>query len=125
PSATPTQTPIPPSPTLTATVPTATNTPPPSPTPSITPKPTPFYAEIAVSKEFGGAWIRSEPSFNGPKLTSLVNGSVVEILDPAPSFDEESNYYWLHIRFVNEEGQEQDGWIIEGLLLISTPSPIW
>jgi len=125
PSATPTQTPIPPSPTLTATVPTATNTPPPSPTPSITPKPTPFYAEIAVSKEFGGAWIRSEPSFNGPKLTSLVNGSVVEILDPAPSFDEESNYYWLHIRFVNEDGQEQDGWIIEGLLLISTPSPIW
>jgi hypothetical protein len=125
PSPTPTLTPIPPSPTITATVPTATNTPPPSPTSTITPKPTPFYAEIAVSEEFAGAYIRNEPNFQGGILTSLVNGSVVEIIDPSPTFDEGSNYYWLNIRFVNEDGQEQDGWIIEGLLLIATPRPAW
>ena len=125
PSPTATVTPVPPTPTLSPTVPTATNTPPPTPTSTITPKPTPFYAEIAVSEEFAGAYIRSEPSFEGSIVTSLVNGTVVEILNPAPSFDEGSNYYWLNIRFVNEEGQEQDGWIIDGLLLISTPRPVW
>lgn len=126
PSPSPTETPVPPTPTLTATVPTATNTPPPSPTSTITPVPTPFYAEIAVSEEFAGAYIRSEPKFDPENIiTSLVNGTVVEILDPSPSFDEESNYYWLNIRFVNEDGQEQDGWIIDSLLLIATPRPVW
>ncbi len=126
PSSTPTETPIPPTLTLTPTVPTATNTPPPTPTSTITPIPTPFYAEIAVSEEFAGAYIRSEPKFDPENIiTSLVNGTVVEIIDPSPSFDEESNYYWLHIRFTNEDGQKQDGWIIESLLLISTPRPDW
>lgn len=126
PSSTPTRTPIPPTPTLTATVPTATNTPLPTATSTITPKPTPFYAEIAVSEDFAGAYIRSEPKFEPENIiTSLVNGTVVEILDPSPSFDEESNYNWLNIRFVDEDGNEREGWIIETLLLISTPQPVW
>jgi hypothetical protein len=124
PSPTATETPIPPSPTLTATVPTATSTPPPTATSTITPKPTPFYAEIAVSQEYAGAYIHSEPSLSVETIiTSLINGTVVEILDPSPT--EAENYYWLNIRFTNEEGQDQDGWVIEGLLLISTPRPVW
>ena len=124
PTYTPTETPIPPSPTVSPTVPTATATPLPTATSTETPQPTPFYAEIAVSKEFAGAYIRKEPSLDSQILTSLVNGSVIEILNPSPSFDEQGRN-WLNIRFVNEDGMEEDGWIIENLLLISTPRPAW
>lgn len=124
PTYTPTETPIPPSPTVSPTVPTATATPLPTATSTETPQPTPFYAEIAVSKEFAGAYIRNEPSLDSRILTSLVNGSVIEIINPSPSFDEQGRN-WLNIRFVNEDGLEEDGWIIENLLLISTPSPAW
>ena len=124
PTATATDTPIPPSPTLTPTVPTATSTPLPTATASDTPKPTPFYAEIAVSEEFAGAYIRSEPSLESQILTSLVNGTIIEILNPSPSFDEQGRQ-WLNIRFLNADKQYQDGWIIENLLTIATPRPNW
>jgi hypothetical protein len=124
PTSTPTITPIPPTPTTTPTVPTATNTPLPTGTPTETPKPTPFYAEIAVSEEYAGAFIRSEPSLESQILTSLVNGTVIEILDPSPSYDEQGRN-WLSIRYIDEDGIKQDGWVIENLLLISTPRPEW
>ena len=124
PTNTPTITPIPPTPTLTATVPTATSTPTPTATHTATPKPTPFYAEISVDKKYAGAYIRKEPGFDSQRLTSLLNGTVVEILNPAPSFDEDGNN-WLNIRYLNEDGNYQEGWIIERLLLIATPRPDW
>ncbi len=125
PSPTPTQTPIPPTPTLTATVPTATNTPSPTPTRTITPKPPPIYAEIAVTGGYG-AYIRTEPRFDPDNvIQSLINGTVVEILDPSPTYDEESNYNWLNIRFVNDDGDYQDGWVVAKLLLVATPQPDW
>jgi hypothetical protein len=96
----------------------------PTATSTITPKPTPFYAEIAVSKEYAGAYIRSEPSLESQILTSLVNGTMIEILNPSPSLDEQGRN-WLNIRFKNEDGNDQEGWIIENLLLISTPRPDW
>jgi hypothetical protein len=124
PTSTPTETPIPPTPTLSPTVPTSTATPPPTATSTITPKPTPFYAEISVSKEYAGAFIRTEPNLESQIVTSLVNGTIIEILDPSPSFDEQGRN-WLNIRFINEDGDAQDGWIIEGLLIIATPRPNW
>jgi len=124
PTATSTITPIPPTATITPTVPTATITPLPTETSTATPKPTPFYAEIAVSEEFAGAYIRSEPNLNSQILTSLINGTVIEILDPSPSIDEEGRN-WLNIRFINEDKVEENGWIIDTLLLISTPRPEW
>ncbi len=124
PTSTPTLTPIPPTFTPSPTVPTATSTPLPTATHTITPKPTPFYAEIAVSEEYAGAFVRSDPSLESQILTSLVNGTVIEILNPSPSYDEQGRN-WLNIRFMNEDGEEQDGWVIENLLLISTPSPEW
>jgi uncharacterized membrane protein len=124
PTSTPKLTPIPPTFTPSPTVPTATSTPLPTATHTITPKPTPFYAEIAVSEEYAGAFIRSDPSLESQILTSLVNGTVIEILNPSPSYDEQGRN-WLNIRFMNEDGEEQDGWVIENLLLISTPSPGW
>ena len=124
PTFTPTETPLPPTPTPSPTVPTSTATPLPTATSSVTPKPTPFYAEIAVSEEYLGANIWSEPNWKSQLLTSLLNGTVVEIINPSPSYDEDGRN-WLNIRFINEDGEEQDGWIIENLLLISTPQPDW
>jgi|LGVF01.1.fsa_nt_gb uncharacterized membrane protein len=119
-----TETPIPPTITPSPTIPTATATPLPTATSTVTPKPTQFYAEIAVSEEYLGALIRSEPNFQSQVLTSLVNGTVIEIINPSPSYDEQGRS-WLNIRFFNEDGEEQDGWIIEHLLLVSTPQPDW
>ena len=124
PTSTPTLTPIPPTFTPSPTVPTATSTPLPTATNTITPKPTPFYAEIAVSEEYAGVFVRSDPSLESQILTSLVNGTVIEILNPSPSYDEQGRN-WLNIRFMNEDGEEQDGWVIQNLLMISTPSPEW
>jgi hypothetical protein len=95
----------------------------PSPTPSATLKPTPFYGEISVSEEFAGVYIRSEPSLDSQILTSLINGSLVEILDPAPEYDEQ-NRSWLRIRYEDAEG-EGEGWVLENLISISTPVPNW
>jgi len=78
-----------------------------------------------VSEEFLGAYIRKEPSLESQALTSLLNGTIVEILDPAPYYDEQGQYYWLNIRFFTEDGFEQDGWIIENFLMIPTPRPDW
>lgn len=126
PSLTPSYTPVPPTPSLTATVPTATITPLPTGTSTITPKPTPLYAEISAPDGGAGAIIRSEPRFDPENiLTSLINGTVVEILDPSPTFDEESGYYWLNIRFINIEGNDQIGWVVQTLLSIATPQPNW
>ena len=124
PTSTPTLTPIPPTFTPSPTVPTATSTPLPTATHTNTPKPTPFYAEIAVSEEYAGAFVRTDPSLESQILTSLVNGTVIEILNPSPSYDEQGRN-WLNIRFMNEDGEEQDGWVIQNLLMISTPSPEW
>jgi len=124
PTSTPTLTPIPPTFTPSPTVPTATSTPLPTATHTNTPKPTPFYAEIAVSEEYAGAFVRTDPSLVRQILTSLVNGTVIEILSPSPSYDEQGRN-WLNIRFMNEDGEEQDGWVIQNLLMISTPSPDW
>ena len=103
PTGTATETPIPPSPTITPTVPTATYTPLPTETSTATPEPTPFYAEIAVSEEFAGAYIRSEPNLESQILTSLINSTVVEILDPSPSFDD-AGRNWLNIRSLMKTG---------------------
>jgi uncharacterized membrane protein len=124
PTSTPTITLTPPPPSLTPTVPTLTFTPLPTETSTITPEPTPIYAEIAASEEFGGAVIRSEPNFDSLRLASLINGTIIEITDPSPSYDDDGRS-WLRVRFVNEDGIEEDGWVIETVILIPTPRPEW
>jgi len=118
-----TLTPVPPTATPTPTVPTPTNTPLPSPTATLTPKPTPFYGEVSVSEEFAGAYIRQQPTLDSPILTALINGSLVEIIDPSPEIDEDGRS-WLHIRYQDAEG-EGEGWVLENLIQIATPVPNW
>ncbi|MBS1250100.1 MAG: hypothetical protein MAG431_01690 [Chloroflexi bacterium] len=119
PSATPTPSPVPPTATQS---PIPTTTPTPSPTSTPSPSPTPIYATINASEETGGAVIRTGPGFDNPRLTSLLNGNAVEIIDTNPTEDEDG-YHWIHIRLFTEE--QEEGWILESLLLVEPPDADW
>lgn len=124
PTNTPTNTPLPPTITPSPTVPTATPTLPPTATSTITPKPTPMYGEINASGEYGGATIRSDPDTESSRVITLLNGHIVEILDPNPQTDDLGRN-WLNVRYQDQEGAILDGWVLENALLVATPVPNW
>lgn len=127
PTATVTLTPVPPTPTLTLTpVPpsltptlTLTLTRTPTLTPTLSPTPIPVYALINASDESGGAFLRATAGFDGRAITTLANGTLVQLL---PDSVEQSGYTWAHVVVVSD-GME--GWILQTLLLIATPEPQW
>lgn len=127
PTLTLTLTPVPPTPTETPTpIPpsaTATLTPTPSITPSPTftasPTPLPVYARIDAGEVSGGAFLRAEPGFGATPLTTLANGTLVQIL---PDSREVEGYFWVHVIVVSNE---LEGWVLQSLLSISTPEPQW
>ncbi|HQL38016.1 MAG TPA: SH3 domain-containing protein [Anaerolineaceae bacterium] len=101
-------------PTLTTTptlVPTATAT------QTITPQPTPIYARV-WAPDSNGAYVRSEPGFDGDLLTSLLNTSLVQVISDPLLID---NLTWVKVR--TETGLE--GWMVQALLATATPSPRW
>lgn len=116
PTLTPSLTPVPP--TLTPTS-TATVTITPSPTQTITPSPTPVYA-VVNAVEGGGAVLRSQPGFGTEIITTVSNGTQVEILSEKPSEDTQG-YFWHNVRI--PDGRE--GWMLESTLLVATPAPDW
>jgi len=111
---TPTLTPVPPTLTPTSTE-TPTQTPVPSPTITLTP--TPMYARVSAQTG-GGAMVRTEP--NGPILTSVGNDTLVLVL--SDQFVITGGYTWVNVR-VMPDGPE--GWIMQTLLIMATPSPNW
>jgi hypothetical protein len=117
PSLTPSITPTPLPPTAS---PTASTTPSvtPSITPSYTPSPTPVYA-VVNAIEGGGAILRVEPGFGSDQVTSVLNGTIVQIIDEKPV--EANNVFWLNVRI--PDGRE--GWMLETTLLVATPAPNW
>ncbi|MEK6256534.1 MAG: hypothetical protein N2C13_04345 [Chloroflexota bacterium] len=110
PSATVTITPVPPSAT-----PTATLTLTPSQTPTLTPLPTatPVLARVQVDGELG-AILRSEPA--GPPITSLINGTLVQILPDASVTVGGS--VWIKVLVLESQ---IEGWILNTLLVTATP----
>jgi hypothetical protein len=126
PSATPTFTPIPPTPTHTLTpipptlTPTMTVTPTltPSPSPTLSPTPTPVYAYInASSGNPPGAKIRTEPG--GTVIRSYLNNTLVIVY---PDTVEQDGLIWAHVLVVEDN---TEGWILQSLLLVATPAPVW
>lgn len=104
-------------PSATPGAPTLTFTPLPSETPLPTPTstPTPSYAVIAASSG-GGAYVRTEPA-GGTVITTLVNGTLVEVL---PEIRTVESIPWARIRTMN--GAE--GWVLQGVLAASAaPTP--
>ncbi len=87
-----------------------------TPVPSI--EPTPVYAVIS-SSEGGGAFLRDEP--RGRVILTLDNGAVVQIL---PEIQENSGVTWLHVS-VRRNEFTYDGWMIQTVVEIATPPPVW
>jgi hypothetical protein len=84
---------------------------------TITPEPTPVWARISASGG-NGALVRAEANYNAAVVSSLLNGTLVEVL---PEVVNDGGTAWVHIRMVN--GKE--GWIVRGLLRTATPAPGW
>jgi len=97
------------SPTLTAT---------PTFTPTWTATPTPVYA-IIRSKIGGGARLRKSP--NGEYITTLNNGTVVEVLGEVQVVN---RITWVKVA-VLREGQRIQGWVLQAVLAIATPVDDW
>jgi hypothetical protein len=116
PTITVTPSPVPPSETPS---PTNTSTVTPSFTFTPSPSPTPVYALIA-SPEGGGGIMRDAPSFGGNFITSLLNGTLVEILGEKPVMDDRDRP-WFNVRLA--DGRE--GWMLQSVLLVATPEPNW
>jgi hypothetical protein len=116
PSITPSPTPVPPTETPT---PTKTATITPSPTFTLSPSPTPVFAIINTPGEFGGAILRAEPGFGTEQITSVLNGTQVQILSEKPV--EVSKVFWHQVRI--PDGRE--GWMLQSVLLVATPEPGW
>ncbi len=84
---------------------------------TLTPLPSIIWAEIN-SPEGGGANIRVEPGYSSNILRTVLNGTVVQILDEVEVVDGAT---WVHIRFIDQV----EGWIVRGLLVSATPEPEW
>jgi hypothetical protein len=92
----------------------------PSPTSTSPASPTPVYAIVDAPEDYGGAILRSEMNFESESiLTSIQNGTLVEILSEKPEIA--NGYAWLRVRIPG--GPE--GWMLEALLLAATPAPNW
>ena len=99
-------------PTLTLVIP-ATLT----PTVTLTPLSTPIWAEIQAI-ESNGANIRAEPGYNGKIISTVLNGTLIQVLPEVQVVD---NNTWVHIRLQDQT----EGWIVRSLLVSSTPAPDW
>ncbi len=88
----------------------------PSPTfsPTDTLEPTPSYA-IITSPELGGANIRTEPG-GGTVLTTLINGSLVQVLSEIESVGTRT---WVRVRTLNNI----EGWVLQTVLTATTLTP--
>ncbi len=116
PSLTPSETPIPPTVTLPATL-TASMTLP--PTATLPPSPTPIYAIVSAPEEYGGGILRDGPSFGNRSLTSILNGTLIEVLSDVPT--NADDVYWLNVKLPN--GPE--GWMLQSVITVATPVPNW
>ena len=117
PSPTVTLTPLPPTQTPTVT---STTTPSPTSTSTITPSPTPVLAFVLAPEEFRGILMRAEPGFEGAVLTTLTNGTLLQVLSANPT--EANNQLWV---LVKDLERDLEGWVVQGLLIVATPSPDW
>ena len=87
-------------------------TPSPQPTKTLTPSPTPIFAVI-FTQNAEGANVRMDPE--GEILVSIPDGTLMEVL---PGSQVVNGFTWIHVR--TPDGDE--GWIIQDLITIMTPT---
>ncbi|MEW6651491.1 MAG: SH3 domain-containing protein, partial [Chloroflexota bacterium] len=86
------------------------------PTQTVTPEPTPVWARVSA-RDGDGAFVRDEP--NGTVLTSLFNGSLVQVI--SEPMRGQGTTLWVKVR--TDTGLE--GWMMQALLATATPAPNW
>ena len=84
---------------------------------TLTPLATPVWAEIRAL-ESNGVNVRSDPGYNGRIVSTILNGTLVEVLSEVEVVD---NITWVHIRLPDQT----EGWIVRDFLISSTPAPDW
>lgn len=84
---------------------------------TLTPLPEIIWAEVR-SPQGEGANIREEPGFSGRIISTLLNGTAVQILDEVEVVDGAT---WVHVRLIDQV----EGWIVRSLLVSATPEPDW
>ena len=87
--------------------------------PTETPAPSyiPIFAEVDASPEYEGARIREAPGYDGTIITDLPNGTLVEVLTETETVD---GFIWVH---VYSSSLDQDGWMLQSVLFVTTPTP--
>ena len=85
---------------------------------TLTIEPTPVYARVDATQA-NGANLRQDP--NGKFILELDNGSVVEV---QPDTQDVNGVVWAHVIAIRDN-QRYDGWILQSVLEIATPVPIW
>jgi hypothetical protein len=98
--------------------PEATSTPGATPSATLTIEPTPVYARISTDQG-GGANLRKAP--NGKFIVTLDDGSIVEV---QPDTQDVNGVIWAHVIAIRNNAR-LDGWILQSVLIIDTPVPIW
>jgi hypothetical protein len=89
-----------------------------TPTTTLTIAPTPVYARIDAIQA-NGANLRQDP--NGKFIVELDNGTIVEV---QPDTQNVIGVICAHVIAIRNN-QRYDGWILQSVLVIATPVPIW
>jgi len=89
-----------------------------TPTFTLTIQPTPVYARIDATQA-NGANLRVSP--NGKFIIELDNGTIVEV---QPDTQDVNGVIWAHVIAIRNN-QRYDGWILQSVLAIATPVPLW
>jgi hypothetical protein len=89
-----------------------------TPTVTLTIEPTPVYAHIDATQA-NGANLRKDP--NGKFILELDNGTIVEV---QPDTQDVSGVIWAHVIAIRSN-QRYEGWILQSVLVMPTPAPIW
>jgi len=87
-------------------------------TTTLTVEPTPVYARINASQA-NGANLRQVP--NGKFIVELDNGAIVEVQSDTQDVN---GVVWAHVTAIRNN-QRYDGWLLQTVLEIATPVPIW
>ena len=79
---------------------------------------TPMYARVDATQA-NGANLRQDP--NGKFVIELDNGAIVEV---QPDTQDVNGVVWAHVIAIRNN-QRYEGWILQSVLDIATPVPIW
>ena len=85
---------------------------------TLTIEPTPVYARVNATQA-NGANLREDP--NGKFIIELDNGMIVEV---QPDTQDVNGVVWAHVIAIRNN-QRYEGWMLQSVLEIATPVPIW